>query len=257
MLLESMKHGGSSFVTLTYNKENIPDGQTLYPKHTQDWLKRLRLRFPHKIRYYLVGEYGERTQRPHYHAALFGLGPEHSEIIGQTWPHGHTYTGDLTAQSAQYVAGYVTKKMTSKTDPRLNGRHPEFARMSLRPGIGALAINDIANALLSDHGGESLILNNDVPLSLNQGRKKMPLGRYLREKLRVYLGFPENIKKENLEKHKEEMRLLFKDLLNGEELPSNSLFKSEVLKKMLLQENHQKVLNLETKQNIFSKKGII
>jgi len=139
LLPEQRSHEFSSFATLTYADEHLPRGQTVVPKHTQDWLKRLRdlLGPTRPIRYYLVGEYGDESQRPHYHAALFGLSHLEHETLARSWPMGHTLLGTLTKESAQYVAGYVTKKMTAPDDPRLNGRHPEFARMSLRPGIGA------------------------------------------------------------------------------------------------------------------------
>lgn len=169
-MLESQKHGDNSFITLTYDPKNLPSDLSLNPKDLQDWLKRLRREIePVKVRYYLVGEYGDQTHRPHYHVALFGYPtcihgnsdslclphPKHMcapcATITKTWGLGAAHLGSLTLESAGYVAGYVTKKMTNKNDPRLNGRHPEFARMSLRPGIGATAVQDLVNFLHTDH----------------------------------------------------------------------------------------------------------
>ena len=86
MLFEAMKHDHSAFITLTY--ENAPEFygvQTLDPEHTKRFIDRLRKRlkrdtslphyFPKKIRYFLVGEYGDESDRPHYHLALFGYPP--------------------------------------------------------------------------------------------------------------------------------------------------------------------------------------
>jgi len=148
MMLESYKHAENSFLTLTYDDEHLPARGSLDPSHTQKWLKRFRKAIaPRKVRFYLVGEYGDQSQRPHYHAALFGVGPDGivvnneycsvPDIVSRTWGKGHVMLGSLTSASAQYICGYVTKKMTSKFDPRLNGRYPEFARMSRRPGIGS------------------------------------------------------------------------------------------------------------------------
>lgn len=72
LLLEQLKHGDSCFLTLTYDEKHLPEGGSLVPKHAQDFLKRLRSKTNLKLRYYLVGEYGEDTERPHYHVALFG-----------------------------------------------------------------------------------------------------------------------------------------------------------------------------------------
>lgn len=258
MLLEQLKHNSSSFVTLTYNEKEIPDGATLYPKHTQDWLKRLRKSSQVKLRYFLVGEYGENTQRPHYHAALFGMGPEYTEIIEQTWARGHVYVGDLTKDSAQYIAGYVTKKMTSPTDPRLNGRYPEFARMSLRPGIGALAMEDIALILTTEHGVNTILETGDVPSVLRHGSKKWPLGRYLRRKLREQLGFPEtNSQKDKLHEWTLQMQELLKSYGRLEALPKNPQFRRDAIKKVLVEMHAQKVLNMETLSKIKTQKGVL
>lgn len=197
ILLESKTSSDSCFVTLTYSDDYVPAGATLEPKHVQDWLKRLRkLYHPQKIRYFLAGEYGEKTQRPHYHVALFGIDPwlaggvsGMSGFVSRTWGYGYSYVGELNADSAMYIAGYCTKKMTSAKDERLNGRTPEFARMSLRPGIGAASCDDIAAALKSPGGAELLSRDGDVPSSLMHGKKRLPLGRYMRGLLRQKLGY--------------------------------------------------------------------
>lgn len=92
--------------------------------------------------------------------------------------------GTLTDKSAQYIAGYVTKKMTRSDDPRLQGRLPEFARMSLRPGIGATAMWNVASELMRYNLEEA----RDVPLALRSGGKIAPIGRYLRGKVREMVG---------------------------------------------------------------------
>lgn len=265
-MLESFKHAENAFVTLTYDDDHLPPGGTLARKDVQDFLKRLRFRFEGtKIRYYGCGEYGENTGRPHYHLAVFGLGPAEAEAINSCWGRGHSFTGDLTHDSAQYVAGYVTKKMThpeSKctdkcTHPPLNGRKPEFPFMSLKPGIGATAVPDIADVLTTPHGCDALARVGDVPHALMMGPKSMPLGRYIRGKLREKMGFEDRkTPLASLDAWKAEMRELQK---SAEAASAHSAFskyfdRNTKFKAYLIDKNAQKVLSLEKRTRIFSAK---
>lgn len=92
--------------------------------------------------------------------------------------------------------------MTRADDPRLDGRHPEFARMSLRPGIGLGALDEVAKTL---HHFNLDTTQTDVPVSLRHGAKELPLGRYLRRKLRVKLGKPEKAPDEALREYQAQM----------------------------------------------------
>lgn len=251
MILEALTHEASCFVTLTYNEESLPPGGTLCPSDAQKFLKRLRKAIhPHKIRYYLVGEYGDRTFRPHYHLCLYGLSPDDYQIVADAWsiggvPIGHVVVGSLTFESAAYVAGYVTKKMTSRDDPRLGGREPEFARMSLNPGIGAHAMEDVAEILYTKHGSRELAELGDVPGVLRHGSKTFPLGRYLKRKLREKMGIPEfGTSHPALLEQKEELSLLFAD-----KKATSSLHKSCIL----AQAYQGKIRSIEVKHSIFSK----
>lgn len=165
----------------------------------QGFLRSLRSIYPAPIRFYGVGEYGDRTFRPHFHLALFGVSVLDGEYIGKAWKKGFFHLGDLTRDSAQYLCGYVTKKLNKKDDVLLQGRHPEFARMSLRPGIGALAIRTLKGALAPNGDLTTLVERGDVPETMRTGGKVYPLGRYLRGKLRESIGWeptqPERIKK--------------------------------------------------------------
>lgn len=203
-MLESQAHGDNCFITLTYAPDTLPSDGSLNKKHLQDWLKRFRKAIePLKVRYYACGEYGEQTFRPHYHAILFGVGVQFQSLIQQTWKLGFIQVGDVTVQSAAYVSGYVTKKLRSSD---LKGRAPEFSMMSLKPGLGVNAMQTVGDALMTKHGSALVAQLGDVPLDLQHGSKKYPLGRFLRSKLREITGFesvgaqtlPETIRKEEL-----------------------------------------------------------
>lgn len=250
LLMESVKAVGSCFVTLTYGQENMPEGASLVPKECQDWLKRIRMAVdPVRLRYFLVGEYGDQTDRPHYHAALFGIdalgaGGDDGRggVVRETWGKGHTFVGELTPESAGYVAGYVTKKMTKKDDGRLNGRFPEFARMSLRPGIGAGAMEDFAVALRSSAGDLFVNENGDVPSSYRSGRSFMPLGRYLRRVLRKKLGGSGDAPSEAVKKYSLALRVLYES--------EAALSPEKSLRQIYLKKYGQEMTNREVRAKI-------
>jgi len=229
IMLEAAQYEKNAFVTLTYDEEHLPVDGSLDPKHVQDWLKRLRGRVaPDTFRYFLVGEYGDESWRPHYHAALFNFpscefgqsrySKQRSrccywcELVRDTWGKGHVYLGTLEDGSAGYICGYVTKKMTKVDDERLAGRKPEFGRMSLRPGIGASAMWDMADALMRYELDTRL---EDVPSALRHGNHERPLGRYLRGKLRTYVGKEASAPEATIKAMAEEMRPLREAAFNA------------------------------------------
>lgn len=169
--------GVACFVTLTYDEENLPrvgEYATLVKSDVQLFLKRLRKEIaPRKIRYYLCGEYGEHYCRPHYHLIIFGLSSlESCLVIQKVWPYGFVHCGDVTYDSACYVARYCTKLLTGPKKEWYIERNilPEFSLMSRRPGIGA--------SWLEKYGKEIKAHHNVVV----KGRKMSP-PRYYRDKI--------------------------------------------------------------------------
>lgn len=148
---EASLYDSNVFVTLTYDDNHLPSDLSLDKSHFQLFMKRLRQEFD-GVRYYHCGEYGETTFRPHYHACLFNIdfkdkvfykrnGPGQmlytSDKLTQIWGKGHVIIGDLSFDSAAYVARYCLKKVTGEqADEHYKGRQPEYATMSRRPGIG-------------------------------------------------------------------------------------------------------------------------
>lgn len=247
LLLESKCHEDACFITLTYDEENLPKDNSLNKKDYQNWLKRFRREIePHRIRYFIAGEYGEREKRPHYHGILFGIDPITaggldgcSGIINKTWGKGFTFVGDFTVESAQYVAGYVTKKLTSE---EIGEKTKEFTRMSLKPyGIGAGAIKPIQQAILhAERVNYDTRVDGDVPTSIKHGSRTLPLGRYLRNKIRGSNDVPEATKKIQAIK----MRIMLEEALKDKENTSKSVGK------IIIDNNAQKVRNIEARFKI-------
>lgn len=158
---EASLHKNNCFITLTYSDEFLPRDKSLNVKHFQDFMKRLRKEYGPGIRFYHCGEYGEKYQRPHYHACLFNFDfPDKqvwkrvrnstyytSESLQNLWGFGYCTIGEVTFESAAYVARYILKKQTGKTaylkyteldydtGEILNEIKPEYTTMSRKPGI--------------------------------------------------------------------------------------------------------------------------
>lgn len=189
MMLEAMEHESSAFVTLTYDEQHVPKDGSLRKKDGQRFIQEVRERIaPRKLRYYLVGEYGDRSWRPHFHAVLFGVSPTEERMVAEAWKKGFVSVGLAEAKSMQYVAGYVVKKMTNPKDQRLMGRTPEFACMSLKPGIGFGVIERLKKAYSTEGGRIALEKSGWITSQLRLMGYKYPLGRYLSDKLCLELG---------------------------------------------------------------------
>ncbi|WNK12732.1 MAG: replication initiator protein [Microvirus sp.] len=149
---EASLHEQNSFLTLTYDDQNLPRNNSLHLGDYQLFIKRLRKFLePKKVRYYHCGEYGEQNERPHYHALLFGhdfddkkkfskKGENYvytSDTLSGLWEKGFAVVGSVTFESAAYVARYIMKKVTGEMAENHYGqRIPEYTTMSRRPGIG-------------------------------------------------------------------------------------------------------------------------
>lgn len=252
MVLESFCHDHSSFVTLTYDDNYLPKDRSLDPIQLKNFLKRLRNYTEKRIRFFGVGEYGDNTFRPHYHLIIYGLSALEYRIIEKAWPFGFVYCGDVNAHSCQYVAGYTVKKMTGKDDPRLEGKHPEFSRMSNRPGIGATAVSVLADTLMTDAGLEDYARRGDVPHELMHGGRKWPLGRYLRQKLREEIGVSdeeqEKIKARFFAESSAALRELLKD---------SPLIGAETFSERLGKPHRQGALSGEARNKIYNSRKSI
>ena len=139
------------FVTLTYDDDHYPPNGSISVRELQLFLKRLR-----KIgsfRYFASAEYGEKTNRPHYHLAIIGQGifsklfsnhryfpsKKGYDVKCDAWNKGKIFVGTLTEDSANYVAGYMLKKVKGReaySAYKERGLVPPFSLKSLKPGLG-------------------------------------------------------------------------------------------------------------------------
>lgn len=172
-ILEAERYKQKCFVTLSYRPKDLPENGTLVVKDIQDFMKRLRKKiYPQKIRYFACGEYGDKTLRAHYHLLIYNYYPRDAKFfkynkskqplyiskeLADTWGKGFIIFGDVTYESAGYVARYTQKKIYNKHDELMEkmGRHKEFLISSRRPGIGLFMFG-------KDKLKNTIITNNDV-----------------------------------------------------------------------------------------------
>jgi len=147
---EAKDSSSGVFLTLTLDDENqiwvdTDEGQTVTTLHKPDvqkFLKRLRHAqgplknkqdYKEKLRYFLCGEYGETTQRAHYHAIIFNLKKEVIQKLDTIWNKGHIKVGDVTSKSIRYVTNYMLLKNANHVKPQ----QKPFTLMSRKPILGA------------------------------------------------------------------------------------------------------------------------
>lgn len=153
-------HEASSFVTLTYDGEHLPEDWSLKLRDWQLFRKRLREAVG-PFRFFMAAEYGGRFKRPHFHALIFGhdfssdrrvverkgdITLWTSPTLESVWRNGYVSIGAVDAGSVGYVTKYCVKKQRAKHLPveRVDSETgevwqvaPEFVTMSRRPGLGS------------------------------------------------------------------------------------------------------------------------
>lgn len=179
---EASLYDNNCFITLTYSPANMPYGETLVKSDFQKFMKKLRFHHGDGIRFFHCGEYGAKTSRPHYHAIIFNFDFTDrkpwkqnsngdtvfvSEILENLWGLGMTTVGDVTFESAAYVARYIMKKVTGELASshyesiseygEVIQKQPEYITMSRRPGIGKGWIDLFGNTDVFPH--DRVIMN--------------------------------------------------------------------------------------------------
>lgn len=143
---------------------------------------------PGSYKHFSCGEYGETHGRPHYHAILFGLGPQHYDQIDKAWGHGFVHLERAGPGAIAYVAGYVNKKrelLTSDADGWVN----PFIKMS-RGGRSGTGIAGDARKKFRESWRNYAVMNGN----------KIPVSRYLHN------GWKDTATQEEIENLEEERK---------------------------------------------------
>jgi hypothetical protein len=171
-LEEEMKRSSSCyFITLTY--EECPQAPskllTLDKTDVQKFFKRLRKRSLAKVKYYAVGEYGSKNNRPHYHILIYNADIEH---IRESWTLGFVHCGTVTLSSIEYTLKYISKRGRI---PMFEGddRVPEFSLMSKKLGD-----NYLSEKMIKWHRTDM-----NERMYVNRNGKKYTMPRYYKNKI--------------------------------------------------------------------------
>lgn len=169
---ESYHSKHTSFITFTYDDENLPfldnGSPTLFPDHLSKLIKDLR-NSGYKFKYYCVGEYGGKFGRPHYHGIFFS---EDDIYFSHFWHRGSVKEESPRSMAAlHYIGKYHIVPKTRAQD--INQPKQPFSRMSKR--LGAAYVDQYINK----NTGEI----EDVPFTISFNNYRYPLPRYYRKKL--------------------------------------------------------------------------
>lgn len=193
---EASLYDRNCFITLTFDDSHLRQRENPFSLDVRDFqlfMKRLRKCYGKGIRFFHCGEYGDQYGRPHYHACIFNhdftdkqlwkVSNGHrlyvSDQLHELWPFGFSTIGDVTFDSAAYVARYVMKKLHGKHSTEFSNyvirgiecdfididvgevlltRRQEYVTMSRRSGIGKEWFSKNWRDVYVN-GGDSVIMN--------------------------------------------------------------------------------------------------
>lgn len=112
------------------------------------------------FKFYLIGEYGPKNYRPHFHGLLFFDSPEQAacieSLLRKSWSFGFTDTSFVKNSASFYVAQYLN--CTSHLPKVLQHREIRpFAHFSKCPSIGALYVDDSSLQEIFEHCSPSML----------------------------------------------------------------------------------------------------
>lgn len=142
LLCEIPYHKYCHFLTLTYDDENIrPEG--LEHKDVSAFIKRLRKNENQTgIKYYVCGEYGTETKRPHYHMILYHNISDIKTSVDRDWKLGIVHVGIVTPKSIRYCLNYMKKFQGCLECPNQNKPYQKMSK-----GLGKKYLNENLNRL--------------------------------------------------------------------------------------------------------------
>lgn len=182
--LELEDASDAHFLTLTYHDDYIPYTEEGLPSLDKEDIKLFfkRLRYKCKgFKYFLVGEYGGKYYRPHYHFIIFNTGLSQDDClntISQAWclpysfqPIGMVHIGTATVASIHYTTKYMLDKAVTRYEDEYNVI-PSFTMCS--KGIGKSYIEKNWDFHKADYKRQYIPMRGNI-------KARMP--RYIKDKI--------------------------------------------------------------------------
>ncbi|QXP07859.1 MAG: replication initiator protein [Arizlama microvirus] len=240
---ESIYWENMMFLTLTYDKNHLPENGSIKKVDLQLFLKRLRKNIePLKIKYFACGDYGENTARPHYHLLIFGLSSLSSEdrqSVKDTWTlcqwnmlsDKETF-GTVEVPSIRYVVGYIEKVV--------NGKEEKYAYENIEKPFN-LCSKGLGKKFAQEHKS----LMQEKGYTLIQGNKKS-IPRYYKKILEL-----ENTESSYLAENKERETI---EQITGIFATRDELYHLGTAKQVINVEESLKRSNTQYDKNIKAKR---
>lgn len=174
------------FVTLTYREDTLPRNSLGFPtfnkRDIQLFLKRLRKQIDKfqndwgipteeqlHLRYFIIGEYGSKHGRPHYHGIFFNVPPQMDlfRAVLTSWQNGRISVSECNGNRIGYCANYMYGKSDKIPDEFADETNNLPMLSSRRPGIGA---NYLTEEIVNWHlqGKRSYVMDGNIMYPMPQ-----------------------------------------------------------------------------------------
>lgn len=246
LINEAKYHKKACFITLTFDNKKLMDKNSQAVKYGADlsfifhienskeyfqkFMKRLRKKLGKRITYYHVGEYGEKTKRPHHHLILFGENFDNERIeiqksktghiqywsptVDETWACGRTSVQDCNENNIIYISQYAIKKF--KANEEENKKYKAKQTFSNRSKMSTKWVRRNYNEIIKGY-----IETED------------------HKKFRIPKSYKESLKKSDYEPHKKAY-LQFEEIQQDFILNSNN---NDLIKNQKIREEQWKIRN--------------
>ena len=173
LIAELKQWSFSVFITLTFDDSMMERFRDDPNKAVRLFLDRMRKNVGNGIKHFIIGEYGEKTGRFHYHGILFGV-PRNFDVnqVEKLWKYGFVYLGWCNERTIHYITKYITKVDYNKNHKKANKQ--DIPRIIVSHGIGSSFV---------DYARNEPMKKDLKPFLITGKGAKIPLPRYVKAKL--------------------------------------------------------------------------